>query len=109
MTWLIRLQRRKRSACSAKIVRETLGCDLRVCPAAFSSVFFLVVVCEGGQTSKPRISSMLREFMPRSNKTVADGLAVAVVLTLKLAKLARALVRRNHAARCIKNPDHSSM
>ena len=31
---------------------------------------------------------MLREFMPRSNKTVADGLAVAVVLTLELAKLA---------------------
>jgi hypothetical protein len=51
---------------------------------------------------------MLREFMPRSNKTVADGLAVAVVLTLELAKLARVLVRRNHAARCIKNPDHSS-
>jgi hypothetical protein len=75
----------------------------------FSSVFFLVVVCEGGQTSKPRISSMLREFMPRSNKTVADALAVAVVLTLELAKLARVLVRRNHAARCIKNPDHSSM
>ena len=52
---------------------------------------------------------MLRQFMPRSNKTVADGLAVAVVLTLELAKLARVLVRRNHAARCIKNPDHSSM
>ena len=52
---------------------------------------------------------MLREFMPRSNKTVADGLAVAVVLTLELAKLARVLVRRNHAAPCIKNPEHSSM
>ena len=52
---------------------------------------------------------MLREFMPRSNKTVADGLAVAVVLILELAKLARVLGRHNHAARCIKNPDHSSM
>ena len=52
---------------------------------------------------------MLREFMPRSNKTVADGLAAAVVLTLELAKLARVRVRFNHVARFIVNANYSIM
>jgi hypothetical protein len=55
---------------------------------AFSSVFSSwLLFCEGGQTSKPRIPSTLREFMPPSNRTDADDLAVAVVLTLELAKI----------------------
>jgi hypothetical protein len=47
--------------------------------------------------------------MPPSNKTDADGLAVAVVLTLELAKLDRVLVRFDHVARLIVNADHSIM
>jgi hypothetical protein len=41
--------------------------------------------------------------MRPSNKTDADGLAVAVVLTLELVKIARVLVRRNHVVRIIIN------
>jgi hypothetical protein len=41
--------------------------------------------------------------MRPSNKTDADGLAVAVVLTLELVKIALVLVRRNHVVRIIIN------
>jgi len=41
--------------------------------------------------------------MPPSNRTDADDLAVAVVLTLELAKIARALVRFDHVASRIVN------
>jgi len=37
--------------------------------------------------------------MPPSNRTDADDLAVAVVLTSELAKIARVLVRFDHVAR----------
>jgi hypothetical protein len=47
--------------------------------------------------------------MPPSNRTDADDLAVAVVLTFELAKIARVLVRFNHVARFIVNADHSIM
>jgi hypothetical protein len=45
--------------------------------------------------------------MPPSNETETDGLAVAVVLTLELAKIARVLVRLDHVARFIVNANHS--
>jgi hypothetical protein len=47
--------------------------------------------------------------MPPSNETEMDGLAVAVVLTLELAKIASVLVRLDHIVRVIANADHSSM
>jgi len=47
--------------------------------------------------------------MPLCNKTDAHGLAVVVVLTLELAKIARVLVRLDHVARFIVNADHSVM
>jgi len=61
--------------------------------------------CEGGKNSKPRISSTLSDFMPPSNETETDGLAVAVVLTLELAKIARVLVRFNQVAAFIIKPE----
>ena len=69
-----------------------------------------MVVCfaKGDQTSKPRISPTPEEFMPPSSKTAADRLAVAVVLTLELAKIARVLMRLDHVARCIVNADDST-
>jgi hypothetical protein len=45
--------------------------------------------------------------MPPSNRTDADDLAVAVVLTSELAKITPVLVRFNHVARFIVNADHS--
>ena len=47
--------------------------------------------------------------MPPSNKTDADSLAVAVVLTLELAKLAGVRVHLDHVGGLIVNPDHSIM
>ena len=47
--------------------------------------------------------------MPPSNETETDGLAVAVVLTLELAKIARVLVRLDHVARFIVDPNHGVM
>jgi hypothetical protein len=47
--------------------------------------------------------------MRPSNKTDADGLAVAVVLTLELVKIARALVRLDHVACFIVNANHGVM
>ena len=41
--------------------------------------------------------------MPPSNRTDADDLAVAVVLTLELAKIARVLLRLDHVTRFIVN------
>jgi hypothetical protein len=78
---------------------------------AFSSVFsFLVVVLRGGdQTSKPRISSTLSEVIPSSDKTDADGLAVAFVLTLEFPEIARLFVHLNHVASFIENANHSIM
>jgi hypothetical protein len=77
---------------------------------AFSSVVSSwLLFCKRGQTSKARISSTLSEFMRPSNKTDADGLAVAVVLTLELVKIALVLVRRNRVARLIVNANHSLM
>jgi len=71
---------------------------------AFSSVFFSV--CCFTREFKPRISSTLREFMSPSNKTDADGLAVAVALTLKLARIARVFVRFAHVASFVVNAKH---
>jgi hypothetical protein len=48
-----------------------------------------LLVCEGNQTSKPGISSTLSEVIPPSDKTDADGLAVADVLTLEFTEIAR--------------------
>ena len=45
--------------------------------------------------------------MPPSNETEMDGLAVAVVLTLELAKIARVLVRLDYVACFIVNANHS--
>ena len=45
--------------------------------------------------------------MPPSNRTDADDLAVAVVLTLELAKIALVLVRFNDGTGLIVNPNHS--
>jgi hypothetical protein len=74
---------------------------------AFSSVVSSwLLFCQRGQISKPRISSMLREFMPRSNKTVADGLAVAVVLTLEFAEIASVRVHLDHVASLIVDANH---
>ena len=53
------------------------------------------------------VPTTLREFMPPSNRTDADDLAVAVVLTLELAKIALVLVRFNDGAGLIANPNHS--
>jgi hypothetical protein len=47
--------------------------------------------------------------MPPSNETETDGLAVAVVLTLELAKIASVLVRLDHVASFIVNANHSMM
>jgi hypothetical protein len=47
--------------------------------------------------------------MRPSNKTDADGLAVAVVLTLELVKIARVLVRLDHVACFIVNANHGVM
>jgi hypothetical protein len=47
--------------------------------------------------------------MPPSNRTDADDLAVAVVLTLELAKIARVLLRFDHVASVIVNADHSTV
>jgi hypothetical protein len=47
--------------------------------------------------------------MPPSNETETDGLAVAVVLTLELAKIASVLVRFDHVASFIVNANHSIM
>ena len=50
---------------------------------------------------------MLREFMPPSNRTDADDLAVAVVLTSELFEISRVLVRFDHVASFIVNTNHS--
>jgi hypothetical protein len=55
------------------------------------------------------IASTLREVMPPRNKTDADSLAVAVVLTLEFAEIACVLVHFNHVARFIVNANHSAM
>jgi hypothetical protein len=69
-----------------------------------SSLFF----CEGGdQTSKPGISSTLSEFIPSSDKTDEDGLAVVVVRTLEFTEIARVLVCLDHVASFIVNANHS--
>ena len=47
--------------------------------------------------------------MPPSNRTDAHDLAVAAVLTLKLANLARVFVRLDHAARFIVNANCNAM
>ena len=47
--------------------------------------------------------------MRPSNKTDADGFAVAVVLTLELVKIARVFVRLDHVVSVIVNADHSMM
>jgi len=47
--------------------------------------------------------------MPPSNETETDGLAVAVVLALELAKIARVLVHFDHVARIIVNANHGIM
>jgi hypothetical protein len=47
--------------------------------------------------------------MPPSNETKTDGLAVAVVLTLELAKIALLFVRFDHVARSIVNAKHGKM
>jgi hypothetical protein len=47
--------------------------------------------------------------MPPSNETEMDGLAVAVVLTLELAKIASVLVRFDHVAGLIVNANDSLM
>jgi hypothetical protein len=44
--------------------------------------------------------------MPPSNRTDADDLAVAGVLTLELAKIARVLVRLHHVASLIVNTNY---
>jgi hypothetical protein len=76
---------------------------------AFSS---FVSSCHFPREAQPQsrgFSSTLSKFMPPSKKTDADGLVVAVVLTLELAKIARALVRFDHIASNIKSADHSIM
>jgi hypothetical protein len=45
--------------------------------------------------------------MPPSNETETDGLAVAVVLTLELAKIASVIVRLDHVASDMANANHS--
>jgi hypothetical protein len=89
---------------------------VRVLAWLLAASFFIcfpswLLFCEGGQTSKPRISSTLSDFMPPSNKTETDSLAVAVVLALELAKIASVLVRSlrtrivpNHSAFRKRNP-----
>jgi hypothetical protein len=47
--------------------------------------------------------------MPPSNETETDGLAVAVVLTLELAKIALLFVRLDHVASFIENANPSIM
>jgi len=44
--------------------------------------------------------------MPPSNETETDCLAVAVVLTLELAKIARVLVGLDHVSRFVVNANH---
>jgi transcriptional regulator of nitric oxide reductase len=44
--------------------------------------------------------------MPPSNKTDADGLAVAVALTLKLARIARVFVRFTYVASFVVNANY---
>jgi hypothetical protein len=67
---------------------------------AFSFVFSSwLLFARGDQTSRPRISSTLSEFIPPSDKTNAGGLAVAVVVTLEFAKVAEMRVRLDHVAR----------
>jgi len=68
-----------------------------------------LLFCEEGQTSKPRISSTLSEFIPPSDETDADGLAVAVVLTLEFAEIANVRVRLDHVASLIVNANHCIM
>jgi hypothetical protein len=53
------------------------------------------------------VSSMRRDFAsPSIIQSGADGLAVAVVLTLELADIALDLVRLVHVARFVVNPNH---
>src|SRR5882762_11722552 len=74
---------------------------------AFSSFFSSwLLFCEEGQTSKTRISSTLREVMPPPNKTDADGLAVAVVLTLKFAEIANVRVHLDDVWSLIVDANH---
>ena len=47
--------------------------------------------------------------MPSPNKTDADGLAVAVVLTLEFAEIANVRVRLDHVASLIVNANHCIM
>jgi hypothetical protein len=70
---------------------------------SFFICLFLLGCCfaRGDQTSKPRISSTLSEVIPSSDKTNADGLAVAFVLTLEFTELANVRVRFNHVADCV--------
>jgi hypothetical protein len=76
-------------------------------------ICFLLPGCcfaRADQISNLRISSTLSEFIPSSDKTDADGLAVAVVRTSGLAEIsARVLVRFDHVARSIVNANHSIM
>src|SRR4030095_14180364 len=70
----------------------------------FSSWLFF---CEGGdQTSNTGISSTLSEFIPSSDKTDADGLAVVVVRTLEFTEIALVLVRFDHVASFTVNANH---
>ncbi|PYK07834.1 MAG: hypothetical protein DME61_11815 [Verrucomicrobia bacterium] len=70
----------------------------------------MVVVLRGEiKPQTPEFPRRSGEFIPPFGETDADGLAVAVVLTLEFAEIANVRVRLDHVASLIVNANHCIM
>jgi hypothetical protein len=76
---------------------------------AFSSVFFFLVVVLPGSSNLKAEDFLDAQRGHAANKTDADSLAVAVVLTLEFAEIASVRVHLDHVASLIVNANHCIM
>jgi hypothetical protein len=77
--------------------------------AAFSSFFLLVVVLRGRSNLKRQDCLDAQRGHAAPDKTDADGLAVAVVLTLEFAEIANVRMRLDDVTSLIVNANHCIM